>query len=83
MKTSILFLALSAAIVAMPTSGAMAQAGKKGIPESIRPNVEMCMQFGYKQGCCISSYSKVSAGSMDNSVRHQQIAKCSGVAPRG
>jgi hypothetical protein len=55
----------------------------KGIPEAIKSNVEQCMGFGYKQNCCVSSYSRTAAGAMDNHLRHAQIAKCSGVSPKG
>ncbi len=60
-----------------------ASLAQKKIPEGIKSNVEQCLAFGYQQSCCVSSYSRTVAGAMDNHVRHEQIAKCSGVPPKG
>jgi len=60
-------------------SAALAQKMSK----ELEAQVKVCTGLGYKKSCCIASYGAVPAGGMKNSLRHQEIAKCSGVPPKG
>lgn len=74
-----LTLSLVCVALSLPTA-AIAQ--KKLSPE-LEAQVKTCTGIGYKRSCCIASYGAVPAGGMNNRARHQEIAKCSGVPPRG
>lgn len=58
-------------------------ASAQKLSPELQEQVNRCMAIGYKKSCCIKSYGEMPAGSMNNRVRHQIIAKCSGVKPKG